>query len=464
MEQDSPNRFLEPTARLLLGLEYPRHFTEWGELTGKHKRLQIIASRDHGKTTFFDTILPITRILQHKAYKILLVGYSDTQILKVSGAIKSLFDARPRLKEFSPKSPDDWSKSRMVFKDGSLIETLAFGSAGRGGHYDLIVIGDPVKDFGGMNADDQSQFFTRTITPMCNPGGQIIFEGTPVYEGDLIDRIEKNKAFETFRYPAINDKGETLWPERWSLENLEARKRELEASDDPFAFETEYLLNKVDGKAQFFKQAMFKFYKLKPDGSPDIPELLSRAASWDPALSLNGDFNAMMVTGTDEEKKTYIMPEYAEFKSDDVQAIVDEFFRLTELYDVPYWIIETVGFQKIFKEHIYAGMREKNRHFGIKEIRTHKKSKAARIMALQPRIVAGSLLFHPTEHADLIKQFKAFPRGAHDDMIDALASMLPDWDKPQSPTKPTPPGSWQWWQTQTQEDSEDWYSTLSTGK
>ena len=456
---DSPNFYLEPCARLLLGLEYPAHFTEWGELTGKHKRLQIIASRDHGKTTFFDQILPITRILKEKAYKILLVGYSDTQILKVSGSIKSLFDARPRLKEFSPKSPDDWSKSRMVFKDGSLIETLAFGSAGRGGHYDLIVIGDPVKDFGGMNADDQSQFFTRTITPMCNPDGQIIFEGTPVYEGDLIDRIEKNKAFATYRYPAISAEGFPLWPERWGIDNLNARRQELEMSDDPFAFETEYLLNKVDGKAQFFKRSMFKFYD--PDA---MPELNSRAASWDPAISLNGDFNAMMCTATDEKKITRLLPEYAEFKSDNVQALIDEQFRLTELYDIPYWIVEFIGFQKLLKEHIYDAMREKNKHFGIKEIKHHVKSKQARIMALQPRIASGSLLFHPTLHADIIAQFCAFPRGQHDDMIDALASMLPDWDKPTAPTKQAPPGSYEWWTQQKEEESTGWHQTLTTGK
>lgn len=456
MDATSPNYYLEPTARLLLGLEYPRHFTTWGELTGKHKRLLLLASRDHGKSTLLDIILPITRILKNKAYKILIVSYSDTQVLKLTGAIKALFESKPKLKEFSPKSEEDWSKSRMVFKDGSLIEALAFGSTGRGGHYDLVLVDDPVKDFAGMNPDEQSQFFTRTITPMINPGGQCIVTGTYVYEGDLIDRIEKNKEYHTVKYPAINDAGEPLWPDRWSLEHLAARERELAGSDDPFAFEKEYLLKKIDAKAQFFKRSMFKFYD--PN---NVPELMSRAGSWDPAISLNGDFNAMICTGTDEKKITRILPEYAEFRSDNVKALIDEQFRLTELYDIPYWIVETIGFQKLLKEHIYDAMREKNKHFGIKEIRHHIKSKQARIMALQPRIEAGSLLFHPTAHEDIIKQFCAFPRGQHDDMIDALASMLPDWDKPQTPTKQAPHGSYAWWQGQAQEDEKGWYQSLA---
>lgn len=451
MDSSSPNFFLEPCARLLLGLEYPRHFTEWGELTGKHKRLQIIASRDHGKTTFFDQILPITRILQNKSYKILLVGYSDTQILKVSGAIKSLFDARPKLKEFSPKSEDDWSKSRMVFKDGSLIEALAFGSAGRGGHYDLIVIGDPVKDFGGMNADDQSQFFTRTITPMCNPSGQIIFEGTPVYEGDLIDRIEKNKAFETYRYPAIKD-GVPLWPERWGLENLEARRRELELSDDPFAFETEYLLNKVDAKAQFFKRHMFQRYAFP------LPERLSKVASLDPAITTGGDYSALMITGTSEANKTYLL-DYFRIKTDNIAELVEQVFDKMQEHQVPYLQVETIGFQKLLKHWLYEGMRERNFYFGIEEIKTHKKSKEARIMALQPRISSGSLLFGP-EQDEVISEFLSFPRGKNDDMIDALAFQIGKWDKPEHFSAPAPHNSFDWWKDQRVEGEKDWRTEM----
>lgn len=457
MDESNPNYYLVPLARLILGLDYPKHFYDWGELLEKEKRLLLIASRDHGKTTLVDKVLPISRILRNKGYKILIVSYSDTQVLKITGEIKDAFEKNPHLKAFSPKSESDWSKSRMKFEDGSIIDALTFGSSGRGGHYDLILVDDPIKDFGGMNPDDQSQYFTRSLTPMCNPDGQIIVTGTYVYDDDLIDRIEKNKAYVTVKYPAINKDGEPLWPERWPLDKLEARRREIESSDDPFGFVKEYLLEKIDPKAQFFKREMFKFY------DPDkLPERLSRAASWDPAYSLNGDFNAMMVTGTDENKKTYLFEEYAEFRSDDVQALVDEQFRLTELYQVPYWILETIGFQKLLKEHIYDKMRKENKHFGIKEIRHHMKSKQARIMALQPRIANGSLLFHPTAHKEVIDQFIAFPRGKNDDMIDAIASMLPDWDSPQPATVKAPQGSFEWWQKKAHEvQSKGWHEELT---
>lgn len=453
MDSSNPNYWLVPLARLILGLSYPQHFHEWGQLSDTEKRLLVLASRDHGKTTFFDIILPISRILRNKAYKILLVSYSETQVLKIGSAVKAVFDSKPLLKEFSPKSDEDWSKSRMLFKDGSLIETLAFGSTGRGGHYDLILIDDPVKDFGGMNPDEQSQYLTRTITPMCKPDGQIIVTGNYVYDGDLIDRVEKNKAYVTKKYPAIIH-GRPLWPEYWPLDKLAVRRQELESSDDPFSFVKEYLLEKVDSKAQFFKRSMFRFY------DPDkIPERLSKLGSVDPAITLDGDDTALIACGTAEDKKTYVLG-YDRLRTDDVSAIVERVFDMVVKWKLPYIQFETIGFQKLFKWHLHEAMRERNVYFGIEEIKTHRKSKQARIMALQPRIASGSLLFHPTEHDEIIAQFCAFPRGQRDDLIDAMAFQVGKWDKPESATADAAPNSFEWWRQQMPQESQDWKTAM----
>jgi len=434
------------------GYSYPQHWKEWEGLLANHQRLLLVATRDGGKSTLITKLYPALKAITQPGIEILLISYSEHQAIRLISGIKELFEGKELINSLVPGDNDDWSKSRLHFRNGSRINSLTFGSSGRGQHCDLIIVDDPVKDYAGFNADDQEDYFLRAVVPMARPTAQIIVTGTFVYPNDLIERIQRNRAYHSAIYPAINADGSALWPERWPLEKLQERRIEV----GEYGFKREYLLEAIDPEAQFFKRSMFKFYD--PDA---MPELMSRAASWDPAISLNGDFNAMMCTGTDEKKVTRVLPEYAEFKSDNVQALIDEQFRLTELYDIPYWIVEVIGFQKLLKEHIYDAMREKNRHFGIKEIKHHVKSKQARIMALQPRIVAGSLLFHPTAHEDIIKQFCAFPRGAHDDMIDALASMLPDWDKPQPATKQAPPGSMEWWRSQVEEESTGWYNAIA---
>lgn len=373
--------------------------------------------------------------------------------MRLISGIKELLENRDMLNLLVPEEGEDWSKSSLHLKNGSKINSLTFGTSGRGGHYDLIIIDDPVKDYAGMDPEHQEDYFLRAIVPMARPDANIVVTGTFVYPDDLIERIKRNKAYSTFEYPAHDTKFNPLWPSRWPMDKLNERRREV----GEYGFKREYLLEAIDPEAQFFKRSMFKFYK--PE---ELPESLSRVGSWDPAISLNGDFNAMMVTGTDEAKKTYLMSQYAEFKSDNVQALIDEVFRLSEEYDVPYWFVETIGFQKLLKEHLHDAMREKSRHFGIQEVKTHIKSKQARIMALQPRIASGSLLFHPVDHEDVIKQFCAFPRGQHDDMIDALSFQIAAWDKPMPLTEKSPHGSFNYWQEQVEEPNEGWYKTLST--
>ena len=431
------------------GLSFPDHWGEWENLLAEHPRLLLVASRDMGKSSLISNFYPIHRAIESPGLQVLIISYSETQSMRLISGIKDLIENRGILSAYLlPEEGEDWSKSALHLKNGSKINSLTFGTSGRGGHYDLIIIDDPVKDYAGMDADNQEDYFLRAIVPMCRPDGKIVVTGTYVYPDDLIERIKRNKAYHTAEYPAINAKGEPLWPERWPLDKLAERRAEV----GEFGFKREYLLEAIDPEAQFFKRSMFKFYE-KP------PEKMSRCAAWDPAISPLGDFNGMVVTGTGEDKKTYVL-DFAQFKCENVAASIDEFFRMSEAWDVPYWCVETIGFQKLLKDNLYEAMRARNKYLGIVEIKHHAKSKQARVMALQPRIEAGAVLFRQGEHDDIIKEFAAFPRGQHDDVIDAMSMLMSHWDAPRAATVKAPAGSWEYWKNQVEEHSDGWYQGL----
>ena len=441
---------LEAIARLVCGLDYPSHFKSWESLVTQYKRLLVIASRDHGKTTFFSKQFPIHELSLKPSFEALIMSYSEDQVIKIVSGIKDLIESKNGLDTLKPTNDDDWSKTALHLRNGSTLNSLTFGSSGRGGHYDLVIVDDPVKDYGGMDPDEQEDYFTRAITPMVKPDGQLIVVGNYVYEGDLIERVEKNPAYKVAVYPAINVKGEALWPERWPIKKLDQRRLEI----GEYAFAKEYLLHKISLGTQFFKRNMFKFY------DPNvIPSRLFRLLSVDPAISLDGDYTAITVTGTSAENKTYLL-DYANLRTDDIQLIVDEIFRLVQLHSVPYIQIETIGFQKLLKHWLYESMRGKNYHFGIEEIRTHQKSKEARIMALQPRIAAGSLLFHPTAQEEVLGQFLAFPRGLHDDLADSLSFQVGKWDQPGPIIEPVPYNSFKWWQDKLRPPTASWQEAI----
>lgn len=444
---------LEVLSKVICGYDFPAHFNEWAKLLYSKDRLLMVASRDHGKSTFLSKVYPIAQCIAKPGVEILIISYSENQVVKLITGIKDLFEKKELINTLVPRNrEEDWSKTALKLRNGSRIDSLTFGTSGRGGHYDIILVDDPVKDFGGMDPDDQEDYFLRAIVPMCKPDGQIIVTGTFVYENDLIERLQKNRAYHCVEYPAISKDGKALWPERWPLEQL--AKRRLEVGE--YGFAREYLLQRISPGTQFFKREIIRYYDVDK-----LPYRLSRVMSIDPAISLDGDSTAIVVTGTSDENKTYVL-DYANLRTDDIQAMVDEIFRLAQLHSISWCQIETVGFQRLLKEYIYEAMREKNYHFGLEEIRSYKTTKEARIMALQPRIAAGSLLFHPQDHREIIAQLMVFPRGTHDDLIDALCMQVGNWDKPQPFTEAVPVNSFQWWKDQaTQSVQDSWYTALT---
>lgn len=440
----------------ICGYDFPEHFRVWANLLDTHRRLLLIASRDHGKSTLLSKLYPMVKAMVEPGIEILLVSYSEAQVMKLITGMEDLFEKKKLINSLVPAyREEDWSKTAFKLKNGSRVDTLTFGTSGRGGHYDLILVDDPVKDYGGMDADEQEDYFLRALVPMCKPDGQIVVTGTFVYEMDLIERLRANKAYHVAEYPAIAG-GKALWPERWPIEKLLERKKEV----GEYGFAREYLLERLSPGTQFFQKHMIKFYD-----PAKIPDRLARVMSVDPALSLNGDATGIIITGTagkEDGGKTFLL-DYAKLRTDDVQAMVDEIFRLAQQHQITWAMFETIGFQKMLMHWVYDKMRELNYHFGVEEIRSHKATKETRIMALQPKIMAGTLLFHPEAQRDVITELLAFPHGLHDDLIDALCMQVGRWDKPETVVDKAPQNSFEWWKAQAFKPKADgWYAELNS--
>jgi predicted phage terminase large subunit-like protein len=449
---------IEPLATAICGYDFPAHFAEWEQLLETHRRLLLIASRDHGKSTLLSKLYPMMRAITTHGLEILVVSYSEKQVHKLMVGMTDLFEKKRLISTLVPAyREEDWSKQAFKLRNGSRVDSLTFGTSGRGGHYDLILVDDPVKDYGGMDPDEQEDYFLRALVPMCKPDGQIVVTGTFVYEMDLIERLRANKAYHVAEYPAIHPlTKQALWPTRWPIDKLMERKAEV----GEYGFAREYLLERLSPGTQFFQKHMIKTYD-----PAKLPERLARVMSVDPAISLNGDATGMIVTGTASKEdggRTYLL-DHAKLRTDDVQAIVDKVFEMVVRHGVTWLQVETIGFQKMLMHWLYEGMRERNVHFGVEEIRSHKTTKQARIMALQPKIAAGTLLFHPESQRDVVGELLAFPHGLHDDLIDALCMQVGRWDRPEAPTRDAPKNSFEWWREQAHKPtSEGWYAELNT--
>jgi len=211
---------------------------------------------------------------------------------------------------------------------------------------------------------------------------------------------------------AYNEDGSLFFPEKLSHEFLEAQKR----SQGSYIFSNQYLNEIIPPELQTFKQTWFKYYQ-------SLPKKKSTFIFIDPALSEadTSDSTGIVVVHTDHDKRWFI--EHASRYRISPTKLIDFIFELNTRYQPQVIGIEEVAYQKALLYFLSEEMRRRKvivPATGIKY--SPDKSKQTRILSLVPRFEWGHVFLNQGM-ADLELELLQFPRGSHDDLIDALASI-----------------------------------------
>lgn len=216
--------------RFLIG----EHHEEWDYLLTTYDRLCVLAPRDHGKTFFWDFAVPIWKILTQPNGSGFIFSSTQPQASRILGDIRYEIETNPKLQWLLPARKDKWSENHIRLSNGHQIYARGFGTKVRGAHPTWIVVDDGLNDetaYSDVVRQKQIDYFYTAITNMIVPGGQIIVVGTPFHQADLYADLESNPEYEFRRYRAINKEKDgtevALWPERYSVRNLQRRRDEI---------------------------------------------------------------------------------------------------------------------------------------------------------------------------------------------------------------------------------------------
>lgn len=256
--------------RFILG----SHHMEWDELAFKKKRLNILAARDHGKSFFWTFAYPIWRARYWKGSLIYI--FSATQQLAESflKMIKDEILENPELADMIPTTGDRfWSAKEIKTRHGSVIRARGYGVKVRGGHPDFIVCDDCLGDddiYSETIRRKNIDYFLSSIANMVVPDGQIVVVGTPMHQGDLYAALASTKAYTCRKFPALVD-GKALFPERYSIQALEAKKQELKSAA---RFAREFMCEPLSDEASLFPSKLFE------GGDVRLPYVLGLPAAY----------------------------------------------------------------------------------------------------------------------------------------------------------------------------------------
>lgn len=211
------------------------HHVDWDELVIEYKRLCILAPRDHGKTYFFDFAYPIWRAICEPGGSGFIFSSTQDQAERILDDIRIELETNPKLSWLVPKRKEKWGSRFIRLANGHRIYARGFGTRVRGAHPSWIVVDDGLNDetaYSETVRKKQKDYFYTAITNMITPNGQIIVIGTPFHADDLYADLKENKQYHFASFPAESDPDDpktnrALWPERYPLSILHARREEI---------------------------------------------------------------------------------------------------------------------------------------------------------------------------------------------------------------------------------------------
>lgn len=211
---------------------------------------------------------------------------------------------------------------------------------------------------------------------------------------------------------AIEEDGTLLFPERLTEEFLAAARRTM----GPYLFSNQYLNLPIPDGMQTFKKHWRRYYA-------ELPSNVLTFAFYDPAISEadTADYTGIVVVSVDVHQNWYLRA--AIRKRMNPSQLIDSMFKIADSYKTQMIGVETVAFQKAILHFAHEEMKRRNKYIAVTGVNLGTdKTKEMRILSLVPRFEMGSLLLS-TGLVDFEREYDTFPRGAHDDLLDALASI-----------------------------------------
>lgn len=388
----------------------------------KFSRVGIAAPRNFAKSSFFSFFYALYCALEQKK-KILLVSATGALAEHWLAIIRRELEMNPSIhKRFGDVIGDKWTNEELKLTNGSVILAKGAEKQIRGFRPDVIIGDDLETDEIVVSQERRKKFdnwFWTDLVGTLNPDGQLVVIGTILHPesflAELINHGRHNWKTELFQ--AIKNDGESLWPDRWPIEALLERKKEMGDS----AFAQEYQNDPLPDEFKVFQEKWIKYYDKEPN--------CVYFCTVDPAIALDktSDYTGFIVAGVDSQDNIYVVEAVRKRLLPD--ETIDYIFSIYERWNTQVIAIESQGFQKMLKLEVEKQRRKRNLYPIIKEVKSEGKRKFLRIESLQPRFQAGQIFIKPSME-DLKTELLRFPSPrCHDDLIDALA-YLPQIARP----------------------------------
>jgi predicted phage terminase large subunit-like protein len=400
---------------------------------GDLKRLIINMPPRHTKSEFASYLLPAWFLGQYPEKKIIQTAHTAELSVGFGRKVRNLVDSED-YKEIFPElglRADSKAAGRWSTNKGGEYFAIGVGGAVTGKGADLLIIDDPHSEQEGQSADPAVfdkvyDWYTSGPRQRLQPGGSIIIVMTRWHKRDLTGKIIKTSVqregmdeWELIEFPAIMPSGKALWPEFWSLAELEALRSELPAPK----WQAQYQQDPSSEESALVKREWWQKWE---DERPPQCEFIIQ--SWDTAFlkTQRADYSACTTWGVfyhpDEQGVTQpniilldAFKDRLEFP--ELKKCAFEFYNEFEP-DACIVEAKAAGTPLIFELRAMG--------IPVSEYTPSRgNDKISRVNAVSDLFASGIVWCPETRFAEeVIEEFASFPAGEHDDLVDSSTQAL----------------------------------------
>ncbi len=392
-------------------------------------RLCVTQPPRTAKSSTITLSFPFWLILLNPEFNILIVNYNDKLANRFGTRLRQLFiDYKDLLASrdiYLSKAEHAKASFRFENSEGKLlgsINLVGVGGTITGTDVDIAICDDLIKGFKDTSQkllDDLYEWFKEIIIPRLEPHSKLIVLGTRWHTQDIIGRLKENhpEKYEFIELKALNEDGTCIWPNKYTPEFFEERRKEV----GDRVFEAQYQGQPLDETGDFFDLDWVIFEESFQYTNPLIT---GRVRSWDLAYSSDepgkdNDYTASCKMYRLLDDTYYVTDVNMKRYGDDLLNVL----KRTAKQDNPNVriLIETgtkggaaKELYNQYKKQFAGYMTEQSEPVG---------SKVDRAQGFKQALMQGKIRFvlNDNQRELLLNQLKGFPLAAHDDLIDALA-------------------------------------------
>jgi predicted phage terminase large subunit-like protein len=401
---------------------------------GECKRLIINMPPRHTKSEFASYLLPAWFLGKFPHKKVIQASHTAELAVGFGRKVRNLVDTDTYRRLFPDLNlaSDSKAAGRWNTSKGGDYFAIGIGGAVTGKGADVLIIDDPHSEQEAALAeinpdiyDKTYEWYTSGPRQRLQPGGAIVIVMTRWSKRDLTGQVLKAAAqrggdeWEVIEFPAILPSGNPLWPEFWSMKELQALKEELPNSK----WQAQYQQAPTSDTSAIIKREWWQVWD--SDEPPKCEFLLQ---SWDTAFekTQRADYSALTTWGV------FYQPDDNGVEQANIillNAFRDrmEFpaLKRTAVEEWKEWEPDSVIIEK---KASGAPLIYEMRAMGIpvQEFTPSRgNDKISRLNAVSDLFASGRVWAPATHWAEeVIEEVASFPGGEHDDYVDSTSLAL----------------------------------------